>query len=230
MGSLSTMTVFPMGHDRLAIGIGFEHATRDLLWAEQGLAPAQEWGSIKAAQKKAIALRFAHDVPVKDSMFARLFESFTPDWDSYKLYLWSMKDSDPLQIPYVMSTNTVVIGDAAHAFMPTIGMGASLAIEDAERLAARIAEVAHRYGDPARSRQALRAEAFAPFGRERVPVWNDLMYRSRWAGRGNFFRQRERRRFSIAPMIPGYVPSRVMGAIEWLAEKLHCDSLRPRPC
>jgi 2-polyprenyl-6-methoxyphenol hydroxylase-like FAD-dependent oxidoreductase len=151
----------------------------------------------------------------------KLLSAFVPDWDSYKIYLWGMKDSDPLQTPYVSSTNVAIIGDAAHAFMPTIGMGASLAMEDAEMLASRLASVARRYADREQSRRALKEEVFVPFTRERVPVWNDLMYRARWAARGNFFRQGERGRFSIAPQIPGFIPSRVVGAMEWVADRLH---------
>jgi|GEM_PF-2717934 len=220
MGTFSTMTIFPMGQNRLAIGVGFDHTTRDRLWAEQGLPPGQEWASLAAEQKKAIAMGLAKDVPVYDSLLERLFDSFVPDWNSYKVYFWSMRDSDPLPVPYAASANVVLIGDAAHAFTPTIGMGASLAIEDAEMIAARMAEVAHRHSDPDRSRRAMRAEAFAPFGRARVPVWKDLMHRSRWAARGNFQRQHDRNRFAIAPQIPGYLPSRLIGAAEWVADRL----------
>lgn len=221
MGTFSTMTAFPLGQDRLALGIGFEHATRDRLWSEVGLAADVPWSSIEPERKRAIALLLARDVPVHDSLFEKLLSSFVPDWNSYKIYLWSMKDTDPLPTPYLISSNVVVIGDAAHAFMPTIGMGASLAIEDAEMLASRLAAVARRYGDPADARRALREEAFVPFTRGRVPVWNDLMIRARWAARGNFFRQGERGRFSIAPQIPGFFPSRLVGAAEWIADRLH---------
>ena len=221
MGSFSTMTMFPLGHDRLALGIGFDHATRDRLWAEVGLAADVPWPKIDSTRKRAIALRLASDVPAHDSLFVKLLSAFVPDWDSYKIYLWGMKDSDPLQTPYVSSANVAIIGDAAHAFMPTIGMGASLAMEDAEMLASRLASVARRYADREQSRRALKEEVFVPFTRERVPVWNDLMYRARWAARGNFFRQGERGRFSIAPQIPGFIPSRVVGAMEWVADRLH---------
>jgi salicylate hydroxylase len=220
MGSFSTMTVFPMGHDRLAIGVGFDDATRDRLWAEQGLAPTAAWTAMTGEQRRAIALRLAADVPVREGMFTRLFESFVPDWTSTKIYLWKMRDSDPLPVPYTADPNIVVVGDAAHAFMPTIGMGASLAIEDAERLAACISAVARRHPDVDAARRALRTEAFAVFSRERVPVWNELMFRARWAGRNNFHNQRERRRFAIAPMVPGFVPSRLVGAAEWAADRL----------
>jgi 2-polyprenyl-6-methoxyphenol hydroxylase-like FAD-dependent oxidoreductase len=104
--------------------------------------------------------------------------------------------------------------------MPTIGMGASIAIEDAELLASRLASVARHYADVGRTRRALVQEVFVPFARERVPVWNELMYRARWAARSNFFRQAERNRFAIAPQIPGFIPSRLVGAVEWVADRL----------
>ena len=221
MGSFSTMTMFPLGQERLALGIGFDHATRDRLWAEVGLAGDVPWPKIDATRKRAIALRLASDVPAHDSLFVKLLSAFVPDWDSYKIYLWGMKDSDPLPTPYVSSANVAIIGDAAHAFMPTIGMGASLAIEDAEMLAARLAAVARRYADRAQSRRALKEEVFVPFTRARLPVWNDLMYRARWAAQSNFLHQGARGRFSIAPQIPGFIPSRMVGAMEWVAARLH---------
>lgn len=220
MGSFSTMTVFPMGHDRLAIGVGFDDATRDRLWAEQGLSPSTPWTEMTANQRRAVALRLAADVPIRDGLFTRLFESFVPDWTSTKVYLWKMRDSDPLPVPFTAAPNIVVVGDAAHAFMPTIGMGASIAIEDAERVAACISAVARRHTNADAARRALRAEAFEVFARERVAVWNELMFRARWAGRNNFHNQRERRRFAIAPMVPGYLPSRLVGAAEWAADRL----------
>jgi salicylate hydroxylase len=136
LGRMSTTTLFPLGKDRVAVGIGFDHATRDRLWREEGLAPGQAWTAIPAERKRALALRLAADAPLYDGLVARLFERHVPDWDSYRLYLWAMRDSDPLPTPFAEACNVAVIGDAAHAFMPTIGMGASLAIEDAERLAA----------------------------------------------------------------------------------------------
>jgi salicylate hydroxylase len=218
MGSFSTLTAFPLGHDRLAIGIGFDHATRDRLWAKAGLALDAPWSKMNPAHKRTIALRLAKDLPVLDSMFEKLISDFVPDWDSYKIYLWSMKDSDPLHTPYVTPTNVAVIGDAAHAFLPTIGMGASLAMEDAEIFAAQLASVARHHGNPERTRAALKDEVFVPFKRKRVPVWNELMYRARWSARSNFLRHGERGRFSIAPMIPGFIASRVAGAMEWVAD------------
>ncbi|HEX8575557.1 MAG TPA: FAD-dependent monooxygenase [Flavobacterium sp.] len=51
-----------------------------------------------------------------------------------------MRDSDVATRPYNQYGNVIMIGDAAHAITPTIGMGASLAIEDAEILGHKLSE------------------------------------------------------------------------------------------
>ncbi|HLL25489.1 MAG TPA: NAD(P)/FAD-dependent oxidoreductase [Kofleriaceae bacterium] len=218
LGSETTWTFFPLGDDRLAVGVGFPHAVRDRLWAEQGAGAGQEWSALSAAQKRAIALRLTDDMADDRMLLRRLFEELVRDWDSFRIYLWAMRDSDPLPQPYLDESNVVAIGDAAHAFMPTIGMGASLAIEDAEALAARVARVASAHPEPDDFRAALRAEAFIPFTRDRVPLWNELMVRARWAARANFLHARPRNRFALAPQVPGYLRSRAIGAMEWLVD------------
>ncbi|KAL4916444.1 hypothetical protein BDW62DRAFT_212000 [Aspergillus aurantiobrunneus] len=50
------------------------------------------------------------------------------------LGLWQLRDLDPLQTWY--RGRAILIGDAAHAMLPTQGQGASQAIEDAEALGA----------------------------------------------------------------------------------------------
>jgi salicylate hydroxylase len=220
LGRRTTWTLFPLGHDRLALGIGFPHATRDALWSEQGVPADQDWKDLTVDQKRAIAMRLAADVPIEQGLFGRLLEDLVPDWNSYRIYLWAMHDSDPLPRPYRDGAAIVVIGDAAHALMPTIGMGASLAIEDAEDLAARTVHLACMRPAPDDFRSALHAEVFGPFARKRVPVWNELMLRARWAGRANFLHERPRRRFAIAPQVPGYLPSRILGAAEWIADRV----------
>ena len=54
---------------------------------------------------------------------------FAPD-----IALWQLRDIDPL--PNWTKGRTVIIGDAAHAMLPTQGQGASQSIEDAEALQA----------------------------------------------------------------------------------------------
>ncbi|KAL4924829.1 uncharacterized protein BDV17DRAFT_295063 [Aspergillus undulatus] len=71
----------------------------------------------------------------------RTFADF-PDWaqkplrlaKDASLGLWQLRDLDPLERWY--NGRTILIGDAAHAMLPTQGQGASQAIEDAEALGA----------------------------------------------------------------------------------------------
>lgn len=56
--------------------------------------------------------------------------------------LWQLRDIDPL--PTWTTGRAVLIGDAAHAMLPTQGQGASQAIEDAEALQAFLAEFGER--------------------------------------------------------------------------------------
>jgi salicylate hydroxylase len=209
MGSLSTLTMFPLGAGRLALGIGFDHATKRSLWSEQGLAEDVEWAQIPAAKKKAIAVRLADDTPLPDGSMSPALD-LVSDWNSYKIYLWSMRDTDPLSRPYATSSGLVVIGDAAHAMMPTIGMGASLAIEDAEMLARAVALAIQQNPDAASFRAAAERAVFAPFAAARVPVWNDLMGRARQAAIQNFIDVGRHKRFAIGPQIPNTLLSKLV--------------------
>lgn len=53
--------------------------------------------------------------------------------------LWQLRDIDPLET--WVKGRTILIGDAAHAMLPTQGQGASQSIEDAEALQAFFADV-----------------------------------------------------------------------------------------
>ncbi|KAL4789647.1 hypothetical protein BDV19DRAFT_382946 [Aspergillus venezuelensis] len=74
----------------------------------------------------------------------KMMESFAdfPTWaqkplqlaKDTKLGLWQLRDLEPLKTWY--SGRAILIGDAAHAMLPTQGQGASQAIEDAEALGA----------------------------------------------------------------------------------------------
>jgi salicylate hydroxylase len=53
--------------------------------------------------------------------------------------LWQLRDIEPL--PTWVRGNTILIGDAAHAMLPTQGQGASQSIEDGEALKAYLADL-----------------------------------------------------------------------------------------
>jgi hypothetical protein len=150
----------------------------------------------------------AADCPFQDNILLDAFQ-WIPDWNSYKIYLWKMRDSDVSKRPYNKHGNVIMIGDAAHAIMPTIGMGASLAIEDAEILGRHISE--HIAQKKSGFKSTL--EKYASI---RVPVWDDLMARARTAARLNFVGIRHRNRFSIGPQVPGRVFWKVVSKVEEL--------------
>ena len=118
-----------------------------------------------------------------------------------------MRDSDVASRPYNQHGNVIMIGDAAHAIMPTIGMGASLAIEDAEILARHLSD------------QILESskdfkDTFKEYASLRVPVWEELMARARAGGRLNFVGIRHRSRFAVGPQISGKIIWKLITKIE----------------
>ena len=132
-----------------------------------------------------------------------------------------MKDTDPLSKPFLDKGNLLLIGDAAHALLPTIGMGASLAIEDAELLGKRIADVVN--SQPAerdKIRERFNDLIAKPYAKKRVPVWENLMGRARLAGQENFVNQASKKRFATGPAIPNTFLSRIVTAIEHFLRKL----------
>ena len=80
----------------------------------------------------------------------KLLEAYSdfPSWlhDIFKaapdIALWQLRDIDPLQ--NWVKGRTILIGDAAHAMLPTQGQGASQSIEDAEAISAFLSEVHSR--------------------------------------------------------------------------------------
>ncbi|KAL3434826.1 hypothetical protein BDV09DRAFT_195523 [Aspergillus tetrazonus] len=85
---------------------------------------------------------------VSEGSLEKMLDTFSefPDWvtsifkHSRDLGLWQLRDIDPLRTWY--RGRVFLIGDAAHAMLPTQGQGASQAIEDAEALGAFFAEQA----------------------------------------------------------------------------------------
>lgn len=80
----------------------------------------------------------------------KLLESFTdfPEWllDIFKaapdIALWQLRDTEPLD--KWVDGRTILVGDAAHAMLPTQGQGASQSIEDAEALGAFFSDLTGR--------------------------------------------------------------------------------------
>lgn len=219
MGHFSTMTLFPLGKGRLALGIGFDDATKLELWKAHGLDADTPWKDLPATTKKAIAVRLTSDAGVYDGMLVKALD-LVPDWESYKIYLWAMRDTDPLRTPWRRDGNVILLGDSAHAIMPTIGMGASLAMEDAEALASLIGRLVEKQPSPSAFRAEAASAVLAPFTAARHPVWVDLIHRARRAAVGNFIDVGKRKRFAIGPQIPNTVVSRLVMGAEWIADKL----------
>ncbi|KAI9321099.1 hypothetical protein DFJ73DRAFT_803225 [Zopfochytrium polystomum] len=210
MSHSTTNSFFPLGDNRLAVAIIFNTATRNAAWTRLGADPATPWSALDRDTKKAVAAHLAADTKVFDNLFSRLVD-LVPDWNSNRIYAWSVRDTDPLAVPYARNANAILIGDAAHAMLPCIGEGANTAIEDAERLARLLADFATSRTAAAAAAAAasspplraadLRARVFAPFAAARVPLWKDLSARNRRAV-PNFTMQKSVSGFTVAPYIP----------------------------
>ncbi len=206
-GSRATTAWFPAGDRRLTLALGVDHATRDRLWSEHGVA-GTPWADVPGAVRHELARRIAADTPGRDGLLGAALD-LVGDWAGPDTYLWEMRDSDPLPHPYSADLPVVLLGDAAHAFLPTIGMGASLAIEDAEALGALVGRHL-RTGTG-----SLREDVLVPFGRARYPVWDDLMGRAR-AAVVNWLHDGPDRGFVLFPHVPTRLGSATVRAYERL--------------
>ncbi len=214
-GSFATNVWFPAGRRRVTLALGADHPTRARLWAEHGLPPDAPWAELPGEVRERLARRIAEDTPGSGGLFPAAL-GLVRDWTSPDVYLWSMRDSDPLPRPYALEAPVVLLGDAAHAFLPTIGMGASLAIEDAERLVALLGR--HLAGGG--GRDGLRENVLAPFAAQRRPVWDDLMRRAR-AAVTNWRHETVDQGFALSP----YVPTRLGAAVVRGYERLRGRTL-----
>ncbi len=210
LGTITTNCFFPQGKNRVTFAFGYDRPTRERLWPAYGLQPDIPWSLVEPDIKKSIARKLADDTPVYGGVFSKALD-LIPDWNSPQIYQWIMRDSDPIEKPYTREANILLLGDSAHAFLPTIGMGASLAIEDAEILGGRLGQYLARGGQDVGD--AMCERVFAPFARDRFPVWDDLIARARAAGE-NFKRQETLTRFAIAPYVPGKVLAKAFAAYE----------------
>ena len=209
LGKRTSATFFPLGKNRFAVGIGFDEQVQEEIWNEAGIKPNLTWLELDVTQKEKIAELLANDCYFYDGLITQAFK-WIPDWNSFKIYLWKMRDSDVATCPYNEYGNVIMIGDAAHAIMPTIGMGASLAIEDAEILGKQLSE-------QIKFERPNYKSAFEKFTSLRVPVWKDLMGRARAGAELNFVGIRNKSRLSFGPQIPGRILWRIVAKIEeWI--------------
>lgn len=110
------------------------------------------------------------DLPLDD-----LFVGLPPD--SERLFLWRMAD---VLAPCWVKGRVVLVGDAAAAFLPTAGIGASMALESAAVLADELSRT-----DATHLPQAL--DLYAARRRRRVLTAQN---QSRWLARVAFIRSR----------------------------------------
>jgi salicylate hydroxylase len=206
LGKSTSATFFPMGKNRFAVGIGFDDKVQAEIWNSVGVAPNLTWTDLDSIQKQKVAKILAADCSFQNNMLTDAFKWVT-DWNSYKIYLWKMRDSDVATQPYNKYGNVIMIGDAAHAIMPTIGMGASLAIEDAEILGRFISEQVHQNKPNFKN-------TFEKYSKLRVPVWKDLMARARAGAKLNFIGIKNKSRLSVGPQIPGRILWRIIAKME----------------
>ncbi|KAJ3123793.1 hypothetical protein HK098_001633 [Nowakowskiella sp. JEL0407] len=216
MGEFSTNSFFPLSNGRLAIAISFDHKTRKRMWKECGVNENAPWASIDAGKKLKIAKMLASSSSVFDSLFEKILD-YVPDWNSKKIYSWTMRDNQPLKMPYAPNGNVVLIGDAAHAMLPCLGRGATTAIEDAEVLGRFIADYANKEWKPTATYDDYKKNIFMPFTRARYPRWEDLLWRSRHAIR-NYVGQGESSGFTIAPFVPIPIIRYMMLIYEWVVD------------
>lgn len=210
LGRFSTNIIFPEGRGRLTLALNFDHQTASRLWRENGLTPNAPWPTIPAEIKKAIARQLSHDTPICDGFMAKALD-LVADWEAPTIYHWRMRDSDPLWEPYAPDANVVFVGDSVRAILPTIGMGASLAIEDAEWLGARLG--AHLSTVTETPLRHLRRKVFKPYHEARRGVWADLVDRARM-GTSNFIGQSDMKRFEYASLVPTTVGKNLVHAVE----------------
>ncbi|KAJ3535313.1 hypothetical protein NM208_g7183 [Fusarium decemcellulare] len=128
-------TTMIMGHDRRVI-MGPGRGTK--LYGIVALVPDEN-----LAEKSS-------DNWVSPGSIDKLLEAYSdfPTWlheifrAAPDVALWQLRDIDPL--PRWVRGRTILIGDAAHAMLPTQGQGASQSFEDAEALQAFLSEVESR--------------------------------------------------------------------------------------
>lgn len=217
-GKIATNIIFPEGRDRMTLALNFDHATASQVWRDHGLTPDTAWQDIAVDTKKSIARTIARDTPAYDGLMADAL-SLVKDWEGPFVYQWQMRDSDVLAEPYAPDANIIFVGDAVRAFLPTIGMGASLAIEDAEWLGTRLGQHLSAQSAPENALQSIRSSVFLPYVQARQSTWDDMLDRARMAAR-NFIDHPSMERFEVAPFVPTPIGKNVMHTIESVRRSL----------
>jgi salicylate hydroxylase len=218
-GHFSTNIIFPQGRNRMALALNFDHPTASKIWRAHGLAPDVKWTEIPVNIKNSISLTVARDTPAFDNVIAKSL-AFVRDWNSPYIYHWEMRDSDLLQEPYAPDANIVFVGDSVRAFLPTIGMGASLAIEDAEMLGSYLGNYFSQVVAHQNRIEDMRLKVFRPYFETRGDTWADLLDRARMAAR-NFIGHDTMKRFEVAPFIPTTFGKVVVHTVEATRRKLN---------
>jgi len=103
---------------------------------------------------------------VTEGDLSKMLDTFAafPDWtkDMFRqaesVGLWQLRDLDPLET--WTKGRAILIGDAAHAMLPTQGQGASQAIEDAEALGAYFEECKSALPPPQSQTESLLQQVF----------------------------------------------------------------------
>jgi salicylate hydroxylase len=217
-GHFSTNIIFPEGRDRMTLALNFDHATASRLWRDHGLTPDTKWPDIPVNIKKLIAQMIAEDTPAHGGVMADAL-NLVKDWNGPSIYQWEMRDSDLLEEPYAPDANIVFVGDSTRAFLPTIGMGASLAIEDAEWLGTNLGNYLSNCMKNQTSLDNIRHEVFLPYLEARQSTWVDLLDRARMAAR-NFIDHATLQRFEVAPFIPTPIGKNIVHTIEAVRRNL----------
>ena len=129
--------------------------------------------------------------------------------------LWQLRDLDPL--PTWVRGRAVLIGDAAHAMLPTQGQGASQSIEDAEALRAFFEHINHR---PSRNevQDALQRVFEARFKRVSLIQAYSRQQAKPGADKGS----------ATVTLNPGQFMEyncKYIGAVDWLARQRNTTSL-----
>jgi salicylate hydroxylase len=209
-GSYATNIIFPEGKDRLTLALNFDHKTGSRVWRAHDLMPNVPWSAIDPAVKKSIAKTMARDTPAYDFVMEKALD-LVVDWNAPTVYSWDMRDSDPLDQPYAPDANIVFLGDSVRAFLPTIGMGASLAIEDAQWLGTQLGN--YLKDSNVLAGDDLRNKVFEPYREARSEIWRDLIDRARIGAR-NFINQHEMKHFEQASMVPTPIGKAIAHSLE----------------